>query len=143
MRQHYRNFIICLYEKSPLQNCFASQNMLIFCKLRERHAEILCGFPVDFLQNCRKSTLLRRVIPKHNRLMGCSFCLAKICFCRSRKLHDWERCDRRRWRMKGAERVAAVEKMEQTKCEHFFGHRNRTVPGIIKQDSPSQKSQTS
>ena len=38
-----------------------------------------------------------------------------------------ERCDRRQWRRKGAERVAAVDKIEdQRKPEDFIGYRNRT-----------------
>ncbi len=41
-------------------------------------------------------------------------------------IQDGERCDRRRWRSKGAERVAAVDKIEdQRKPEDFIGHRNR------------------
>ena len=37
-----------------------------------------------------------------------------------------ERCDRRRWREKGAERVAAVDKIEEKRePEDFIGHRNR------------------
>ena len=40
-----------------------------------------------------------------------------------------ERPDRRRWRRKGGERVAAVDKIEdQRKPEDFIGHRNRTLP---------------
>ena len=40
-----------------------------------------------------------------------------------------ERVDRRLWRKKGDERVAAVEKIEdQRKPEDFFGYRNRIVP---------------
>jgi len=38
-----------------------------------------------------------------------------------------ERCERRRWRMKEAERVTAVDKIEEKrKPEDFIGHRNRT-----------------
>ena len=45
-------------------------------------------------------------------------------------IQDGERCDRRRWRMKGAERVAAVDKIEdQRKPEDFIGHRNRKTGG--------------
>ena len=41
-------------------------------------------------------------------------------------IQDGERCDRRRWRMNGAERVAAVDKIEDLrKPEDFIGHRNR------------------
>ena len=37
-----------------------------------------------------------------------------------------ERPDRRRWRRKGGERVAAVDKIEEKrKPEDFIGHRNR------------------
>ena len=37
-----------------------------------------------------------------------------------------ERCERRQWRKKRAERVAAVEKIEEKrKPDDFFGHRNR------------------
>ena len=40
-----------------------------------------------------------------------------------------ERVDRRLWRSKGDERVAAVEKIEdQRKPEDFFGYRNRIAP---------------
>ena len=40
-----------------------------------------------------------------------------------------ERVDRRLWRRKGDERVAAVEKIEdQRKPEDFFGYRNRITP---------------
>ena len=40
-----------------------------------------------------------------------------------------ERVDRRLWRRKGDERVAAVEKIEdQRKPEDFFGYRNRIAP---------------
>ena len=47
-------------------------------------------------------------------------------FDRAPIIQDGERCDRRRWRMKGAERVAAVDKIEdQRKPEDFIGHRNR------------------
>ena len=39
------------------------------------------------------------------------------------------RVDRRLWRRKGDERVAAVEKIEdQRKPEDFFGYRNRIAP---------------
>ena len=39
-----------------------------------------------------------------------------------------ERGERCRWQMKRAERVAAVEKIEEKrKPEDFFGHRNRYV----------------
>ena len=46
-----------------------------------------------------------------------------------------ERVDRRLWRSKGDERVAAVEKIEdQRKPEDFFGYRNRIAPyGCSKQ----------
>ena len=41
-----------------------------------------------------------------------------------------ERCERCRWQMKRAERVAAVEKIEEKrKPEDFFGHRNRRALG--------------
>ena len=40
-----------------------------------------------------------------------------------------ERVDRRLWRSKGDERVAAVEKIEdQRKPEDFFGYRNGITP---------------
>ena len=39
-----------------------------------------------------------------------------------------ERCDRRQRRIKGAERVAAVDKIEEKrKPEDFIGHRNRAI----------------
>ena len=42
-----------------------------------------------------------------------------------------ERCERRRWRMKRPERVAAVEKIEdQRKPDDFFGYRNRSCRAI-------------
>ena len=41
-------------------------------------------------------------------------------------LAQGERAERRRWRMKRGERVAAVEKIEdQRKPDDFFGYRNR------------------
>ena len=41
---------------------------------------------------------------------------------------EGERCNRRQWRMKGAERVAAVDKIEdQRKPEDFIGYRNRAL----------------
>ena len=45
-------------------------------------------------------------------------------------IQNGERCDRRRWRRKGAERVAAVDKIkDQRKPEDFIGHRNRKTGG--------------
>ena len=42
-----------------------------------------------------------------------------------------ERCERRRGRSKRAERVAAVDKIEEKrKPEDFIGYRNRTRPQI-------------
>ena len=43
-----------------------------------------------------------------------------------------ERVDRRLWRRKGDERVAAVEKIEdQRKPDDFFGHRNRAEVRVL------------
>ena len=43
-------------------------------------------------------------------------------------IQDGERCDRCRWRSKGAERVAAVDKIEEKrKPQNFIGHRNRNT----------------
>ena len=50
-------------------------------------------------------------------------------------IQDGERCDRRRWRSKGAERVAAVDKIEEKrKPEDFIGHRNRKSPSVTDGD---------
>ena len=38
-----------------------------------------------------------------------------------------ERCDRRLWRMKGAERVAAVEILRSEQRAKNFGYRNRRI----------------
>ena len=41
-----------------------------------------------------------------------------------------ERCDRCLWQKKGAERMAAVDKIEgKHKPEDFIGHRNRNTIG--------------
>ena len=52
-----------------------------------------------------------------------------------------ERVDRRLWRRKGDERVAAVEKIEdQRKPEDFFGYRNRIAPyGVYRSAENSSK----
>ena len=69
--------------------------------------------PAKTHKNCAKNTKF--------------FCpLLDISLSGSPIIQDGERCDRRRWRMKGAERVAAVDKIEdQHKPEDFIGHRNR------------------
>ena len=46
---------------------------------------------------------------------------------------EGERWERRRWRIKRPERVAAVDKIEdQRKPDDFIGHRNRKTPPLIR-----------
>ena len=76
---------------------------------------------------CTKTCLLPAKTHK-NRAKNTKFIcpLLDISMSGSPIIQDRERCDRRRWRMKGAERVAAVDKIEdQRKPEDFIGHRNR------------------